>query len=96
VPSECCSDVCENGVCGGGVDCPLTGDPCGDCVAQSCCAQANQCFADPDCQGDIACFFSCIQGGGGPAICGFQCINSPAAFQLLICVGQSCGAGTCF
>jgi hypothetical protein len=25
-----------------------------------------------------------------------QCVQSPQAFQTLICVGQSCGPGVCF
>jgi hypothetical protein len=40
-----------------------------------------------------ACFTQCIVNGGGPIVCAIQCnvFGNGAAFQLLSCVGQSCG-----
>ncbi|WP_437488643.1 hypothetical protein WME75_09150 [Sorangium sp. So ce1014] len=92
---ECCDDDCQNGLCGGPA-CPSDGTACGGCVAESCCAQLNQCLISLACAEDVACFFGCLDEGNGPAVCGFECMNSPETFQLLRCVGRSCGGGTCF
>lgn len=91
---ECCSGNCIGGFCGFS-QCPSDGSECGDCVAQSCCTQVLDCFGNPDCIDDITCFFGCV-GGQGPVACLLQCVQSPQAFQFLVCVGQSCGPGVCF
>jgi hypothetical protein len=44
----------------------------------------------------VTCFTQCIAGGSGPIGCLAQCVNSPQAFQMLICLGTNCGQGTCF
>ncbi|WP_437601616.1 hypothetical protein WMF28_08530 [Sorangium sp. So ce590] len=92
---ECCDGNCQNGLCGGPA-CRSDGTACGGCVAESCCAQLNQCLTSLACAEDVACFFGCLDEGNGPAVCGFECMNSPETFQLLRCVGRSCGGGACF
>ncbi|WP_437328526.1 hypothetical protein [Sorangium sp. So ce381] len=92
---ECCNSSCQDGLCGGPA-CPSDGTGCGGCVAESCCAQLNQCLLRSACADDVACFFGCLDEGSGPAVCGFECIHSPETLQLLRCVGTSCGGGTCF
>jgi hypothetical protein len=44
----------------------------------------------------VQCFFNCIAGGGQPILCGFQCLQSQQAGQLVFCVGTQCGQGICF
>jgi hypothetical protein len=94
--SECCSGSCNAGTCGNQA-CPSDGSTCGNCVASSCCSQLLGCFQNPSCINNVTCFLQCITGGGGgPIQCLTQCVNSPQAFQLLICLGTNCGPGTCF
>src|SRR5262249_33955441 len=88
--AEGCSGACNNSVCGPPSMCPSDGTACGDCVSQHCCNQLDNCLNTPMCLQNINCFFMCIQNGGGPIQCGFQCVNSPQAFQLLTCIGQQC------
>jgi hypothetical protein len=65
-------------------------------VAQSCCDQTIACFAEPSCIDDVTCFFDCVANGDGPPVCFFQCVSSPQAVGLIVCIGTSCGNGTCF
>ncbi|KYF52000.1 hypothetical protein BE04_33590 [Sorangium cellulosum] len=65
-------------------------------MAEGCCAQLNQCLTSAACAEDVACFFGCLDEGNDSAVCGFECMNSPETFRLLLCVGRSCGGGTCF
>jgi hypothetical protein len=93
--AECCTGSCTAGVCGAPL-CPLSGQPCADCMATKCCNQAASCFNDPQCLSDVTCFLQCAQGGSGLPQCFFKCVKSPLATQILVCLGQNCGVGTCF
>jgi hypothetical protein len=97
LPGDCCNGQCSNGICGAPA-CPSDGTPCGECLATSCCNQLSTCLASPNCQVAVACFFNCVANGGGPIQCGFQCqiLQNPQAQQLLGCLVNNCGAGTCF
>jgi hypothetical protein len=79
-----------------GIECPLTGDACGDCLAQNCCGDFNACLSSPGCNDDVQCLIGCVTGGGSPATCGLQCVSSPQAFNVILCLGTECGAGACF
>jgi hypothetical protein len=94
--AQCCNGQCNGGVCGPPPVCPTTGNACGDCIAESCCGQLMSCGSDPSCQQNVTCFIQCTGNGGGAGQCFFQCVNNPKAIQLLLCLGTSCGQGTCF
>lgn len=91
-PGQCCSNQCSNGFCGSGPVCPSDGSPCGDCVAQSCCGQLVGCLTSPGCIDDVFCFQSCVGGGTPLPLCFFQCIDDPAAFDVLTCLAGNCAA----
>ncbi len=93
-PSQCCSDACNDGFCGAGPICPSDGSVCGDCIAGNCCGQLLGCLTSPGCLDDVFCFQSCVGGGTPLPFCLFQCIDDPAAFDVLICLAGNC-SGSC-
>lgn len=93
---QCCNGQCTNGTCGPQPMCPSDGTPCGDCLATNCCNQIAACFNTPACTQNIGCFIACVGNGGNPFQCGIQCVNNPQAVQVLLCLANQCGPGTCF
>jgi hypothetical protein len=74
-----------------GADCRPTGDPCGDCIADSCCDDLQACQADADC----ACVLECIASMmGDAAACTGMCKlqDVPQGLQdLAACTAGMCG-----
>src|SRR5262249_52986500 len=67
--------VCDSGL--GNVD-----PTCADCLSTSCCAEYEQCAADPGC-------VPCAVGIGAP---GADCGHDPGSNEIASCQAQSCAA----
>ncbi len=101
---DCSEAVCVDGVCteadfqcGFGFS---VGDACGDCLGERCCDEAEACHGDPDCTSIFDCLARCSFEGRDVSclsMCEAHGRGSPAAADLLGCMGSRCadGCGAC-